>query len=148
MSSWYYYSDLRHYSGDYTVTPEERVMQDKEWFEERLCDGKKLRKSLPVQGELNWTNAAYPPMPAILPEHAISRLGLINEIWVPGRESEIRMGTQSFLGVYQDVLIGYARTRFYFYRGPNREVLLLSYKKLKVIPFLWKNQLSKSSLNA
>ena len=34
MSSWYYYSDLRHYSGDYTVTPEERVMQDKEWFEE------------------------------------------------------------------------------------------------------------------
>ena len=144
--SWYYYSDHRHYSVDYTLTPEERARQEMEWFEERLRDGKKLSKRLPVQGELNWTNAACPPTPAILPEHAISRLGLINEIWVPGDDCEIRIGNYSFIGVYQDVPIGYARTRFRVYRGSDTDILLLSYRKLKVVPYSWKDQLYPPSL--
>ena len=137
--SWHYYSDLRHYNGDYTVTPEERASQEKEWFEERLRDGKKLSKYLPVQGELNCTYGGYPPMMAILPENAISRLGYINEIWVPGNDCELRIGGHSFIAVYQDIPIGYAGTTFRFYRGSDMDILLLSYKKLKVVPYLWKD---------
>ena len=137
--SWYYYSDLRHYSAEAAITPERRVRQKKEWFEARLRDGLKLRKSLPIQGELNWDNAAYPPMMAILPENAISRLGYINEIWVTGNDCEIRIGNHSFVGVYQDNPIGYARTRFPVYRGSDTDILLLSDRKLKVVPYLWKN---------
>ena len=80
MSSWYCYSDPRHYRGSHTVTPEERAREEKEWFNERLRDGKNLRKCLPVKGELNWLDAVYPPTKAILPKNAISQLGLINEI--------------------------------------------------------------------
>jgi hypothetical protein len=138
--SWYFYSDLRRFVGKATITPEERVKQEKEWFEERLRDGKKLSKCLPIQGELNWTNAECPPTPAILPEHAISRLGLINEIWVPGGNCEIRIGNSSCIGVYQHVPIGYYRTRFRVYRGFDTDILLLSYRKLKVVPYLWKDQ--------
>lgn len=131
-SSWSYYSYLRHDITEHT--PEE----DKEWFCERLRDGKKLRKCLPVQGELHWKNATYHHLPAILPKNAISRNGYINEIWVPGDACEIRIGDASFIGISLDVPIAYTRNWFYFWIGSDRDVLLLSYRKLKVIPYLCK----------
>lgn len=97
MSSWYYYSYGTRYRGDHSVTIEEVAREEMEWFEERLLCGKNLSKSLPVQGELKWTSAVRPPMPAILPKNAISQLGLINEIWVPGDDREIRIGTTRLL---------------------------------------------------
>ena len=139
MSSWYYYSLGTRYIGDHTVTPEDRALEEKEWFEERLRDGKNLRKYLPVRGELNWVDPDFPPIPAILPKHAISRMGFINEIWVPGDDCELRIGDQSYLGVYQDLPIGYTRTRVRVYRGPDTDILLLSYKKLKIVPYIWKD---------
>ena len=139
MSSWYFYSHGTRYSGDHFATLEELAKEEMERFEERLLCGKNLSKFLPVQGELKWTSAARPPMPAILPKNGISRKGLINEIWVPGDDCEIRIGDHSIIGVYQDVRISYSDTSFHFYRGSETDVLLLSYKKLKIVPYLWKD---------
>ncbi len=145
--SWHFYTDHRYNNVDYTLTPEKRARQDKEWFEARLLDAKNLRKSLPLQGELNWMSAAYPPMLAILPKHAISRMGLINEIWVPGGDCEISISDHPFLGIYQDIQISYSDITFRVYRGSTTHNLLLSRRKLTVVPYLWEDSLHLPSLN-
>lgn len=110
--------------------------------------GRRVRKELPVQGELNWPDGCHYPVDGILPKNAISRNGFVNEIWVPSDTCEIRLYDYSFFGVYQDLPIGYGVTVFYIWRGSaDRDVLLLSPKKLKIIPFLRRSQLSHLEFN-
>ncbi len=133
MANWHYYSNLMRHLG---IEGSDRGKE--EWYEERLRVGKRARKNLPIQGELNWPNASLPPVPsAVIPKGGISRLGLVNKIWVPGTRDEIRIGDESFLGLHVDTTVYPGSVLFYIWRGLDRNILLLSRKKPKIIPYLW-----------
>ena len=73
----------------------------------------------------------------IIPKDGISQKGYVNEIWVPGSVSEMQINGDSlspFFGIQQDTPIGYATTQVEIYDHNGN--LLLSPKKLKVIPYL------------
>ena len=61
----------------------------------------------------------------------------MNEVWGRGWISEIHIDGDSlspFFGIRQDVRVGYATTQIEIYN--HRGHLLLSPKKLKVVPYL------------
>ena len=133
MASWHYYSNLMRHLG---IEGSDRGKE--EWFENRLRTGKKARKNLPIQGELNWPNASLPPVrTAIIPKDGISRRGLIKEVWVTGTKDEILIGDQSFLGLRVDITIYAGSVLFYIWRRSDRDILLLSRKDPKITPYLW-----------
>lgn len=125
MGRWIHYTYLARDVGRGN-RPEERIAMLDNWVNTKLETGRRVRKELPVQGELNWSDGCHYPVDGILPKNAISRNGFVNEIWVPSDTCEIRLYDYSFFGVYQDLPIGYGVTVFYIWRGStDRDVLLL-----------------------
>lgn len=116
--------------------PDERDVKQKKWVSDRLASGRRVSKVLPVRAELNWSDASQPPIPCIIPENAISRKGFVNVIWVPSYTREIHLHDRFYIGVHQEHPIGYGVTLIYIWNDPRRDILLLSPKKLTIIPFL------------
>ena len=133
--------------GKMASTAEESIVMQDDWVRARLESGRRVRKELPVQAELNWRDASQPPIPCILPEHTISRKGYVNEIWVPSYTRKIPLYDRCYVGVIQELPIGCGVTVVYIWKGSDREVLLLSPKKLKIIPFVSESQLDCLGLN-
>ena len=142
MGSWIHYTYLTRDIGIWASTAEERIAMKRKWVCDRLEAGRRVKKDLPVQGELKWPDGIHQPIDGILPKNAISRHGFVNEIWVPSYTSEIRLYDQLYLGVHQDLPIGCGVTVFYVWNGFDEEVLLLSPRKLKIVPFLRESQLN------
>ena len=130
--------------GDWANTFEERMEEKEKWVVERLTSGKKIRSQLPVMGQLIISRPGELTEcieRVIIPENGISQKGYVNEIWTPGRADEIHIDSTSlspFFGVRQNIPIGYATTQVEVY--DHDKYLLLSPKKLRVVPYLDKRK--------
>ena len=133
--------------GKMASTAEESIAKKDNWVRARWESGRRISKELPLQAELNWRDASQPPIPCILPENAISRNGYVNEIWVPSYTRTIPFYDRCYVGVIQELPIGCGVTLVYVWKGSDREILLLSPAKLKIIPFLSESQLNRLGLN-
>ena len=140
MVSWTNYSWLTHEIGECAGTLEERFTEKENWVIERQTFGKQIKNQLPVIGQLiiNWPGEEVQFVEhAIVPQNGISRMGYVNEIWVPGLVSEIHIDDvplSPFYGVYQVFPISYISTQVKVY-GYSDKYLLLSPKRLEVVPY-------------
>ena len=138
--SWTHYQWLTHEIGECAGTLEERFKEKENWVIERQTFGKNIKNQLPVMGQLiiNSSDGELQLVEhAIVPQNGISRMGYVNEIWVPGLVSEIHIddvALSPFYGVYQVFPISYISTQVKVY-GYSDKYLLLSPKKLEVVPY-------------
>jgi hypothetical protein len=139
MASWANYGWLTRNIGS-ARTQEERFKEKENWVIERQTFGKQIKNQLPVIGQLiiNWPGEEVQFVEhAIVPQNGISRMGYVNEIWVPGRVEQIHIDDvplSPFYGVYQVFPISYISTQVKVY-GYSDKYLLLSPKKLEVVPY-------------
>lgn len=139
MASSVHFGWLTRNIGDWANTFEERMAEKERWVVERLTFGKTIRDQLPVMGQLIIRRPGELTEfveRTIIPENGISQKGYVNEIWIPGQVSEIQIDGDSlspFFGIRWDVPVDYATTQVEIYDRGN---LLLSPKKLKIVPYL------------
>ena len=143
MASSVHFQWLTRNIGNWANTFEERMEEKERWVVERLTFGKEIRNQLPMMGQLIISRPGELTEfveRTIIPENGISQKGYVNEILIPGQVSEIQIDGNSlspFFGIRQDVRVGYATTQVEIYDHSGN--LLLSPKKLKVIPYLDKH---------
>ena len=140
MVSWTHYQWLTHEIGECNGMLGEPFKEKENWVIERQTFGKQIKNQLPVIGQLiiNWPGEEVQFVEhAIVPQNGISRMGYVNEIWVPGRVEQIHIDDvplSPFYGVHQDFSISYISTQVKVY-GYSDKYLLLSPKRLEVVPY-------------